>query len=77
MAEMYQDVNGKESSKRRWAGRYLTLGLVMAAGWFLLLAGVQITGTELKINFPWEIWIGILGLGGGLLGVTIFESKNK
>lgn len=76
MNTMYQDVNGKESSKRRWASRYLTVGLVMAGLWFALLIVVQFTKVELKISFPWEIWYGVVGFGAAILGVTIFEKKN-
>lgn len=72
-----QDINGKFSAKRKWAGRYLLAGLVWplmhyAAGLFLGLAG-----RELKIDFPLEIWYGLIGGGFAALGLTVFESKIK
>lgn len=75
--EINKDINGKESSKRVWAGRYLGLGLLMASIYFLAGIGLSVLGKEMLFTFPAEIWYGLLGLGGGLLGVTIFESKTR
>ena len=75
--KMLTDVNDKLSAKRVWAGRYLWLGIVMPIIWFLLKMASGIFHFEFEIKFPLDIWFGILGLGGGLLGFTIFETKNK
>lgn len=75
--EMLTDVNGKESSKRVWASRYLTVGLAMSVAWFLAHLVFSILKKEISFTFPYEMWYGILGFGAVLLGVTIFESRVK
>ena len=75
--EMLTDVNGKESAKRVWAGRYLVVGLAMAVVWFLAHLVLNIIQIPFSWTFPYEMWYGIVGFGAIALGVTIFESRVK
>lgn len=75
--EALQDVNGKPSAKRLWAGRYLLAALFMAVGHFLAGVAGSIFGFEYNFGFPSDIWYGMVAGGFGILGVTIFESKVK
>lgn len=75
--ESIKDVNGKESSKRVWAGRYLFTALFMAVGHFIAGVLSSIFGFEYSASFPHEIWYGMVGGGFGILGFTIFEKKNQ
>jgi len=75
--DMLTDINGKDSAKRIWGGRYLTVGLIMAIIWFIVYLGSVFVDKEFKIIFPYEMWYGIVGLGAGLIGIGIFETKNK
>lgn len=75
--EALQDINGKPSAKRLWAGRYLLAALLMIFIHFLADIGGSIFGYKYSVNFPTEIWYGMVGGGFGILGVTIFESKTK
>ena len=71
-----EDINGKESAKRKWAGRYLGIGLLTACLYFLMWGAAFILDKEL-LEFPYQLWFGIVGFGAAILGVTIFESKIK
>ena len=75
--KMLKDINGKKSAKRVWAGRYLFVGLAMAMIWFVVYVGSLFVEKEFTLKFPYEMWYGIVGFGSAILGVTIFESKNK
>ena len=75
--ETLKDVNGKESSKRLWAGRYLWVALFMALGHFIAGVLSGIFGWDYSVTFPHEIWYGMVGGGFGILGFTIFEKKNQ
>lgn len=72
-----KDVNGKDSSKRLWAGRYLLAALFMAIGHFISGVAGSIFGFDYSFEFPHEIWYGMVAGGFSILGVTIFESKVK
>ena len=72
-----QDVNGKESGKRYWAGLYLSFGLIMPVVWFILKLSSSFYGFEFDFEFPLNMWYGVVGFGAAVLGVTIFEVKNK
>jgi uncharacterized membrane protein len=71
------DTNGKESSKRYWANRVMTLSLIMVALHYVLTTLFAILKVGITIPFPTEIWYGLIGSGFALLGITIFESKTK
>ena len=75
--EANKDVNGKESSKRVIAFRFLNLALIMAIVYFLVVVYHGFRGTTLNVSFPFEMWYGLLALGGGAVGLTIFEKKVK
>lgn len=75
--EMLRDINNKTSAKRVWASRYLWVGLVMAAIWFLVYVGSVFVEKDFTLSFPYELWFGVVGFGSAILGVTIFETKNK
>ena len=77
MNETLKDVNGKESSKRLWASRYLLAALIMGVGHFLAGVLAGIFGWNYTAPFPHEIWYGMVGGGFAILGVTIFEKKNE
>ena len=72
-----KDVNGKDSAKRLWAGRYLLAALVMGFGHWLGTELSGIFGFEYNVHFPTEIWYGMVGGGFGILGFTIFEKKTQ
>ena len=74
---MLKDINGKKSAKRVWAGRYLGVGLGMALVWFVVYVGSLFVEKEFTLKFPYEMWYGIVGFGSAIIGVTIFEEKNK
>ena len=75
--QMLKDANDKVSAKRVWAGRYLFTGLAMALVWFIVYIGSLFIEKEFTLKFPYEMWYGIVGFGASILGVTIFETKNK
>ena len=74
---MLTDVNGKESAKRIWGSRYLTLGLAMSVVWFLAHIVLNVMQIPFNWTFPYEMWYGVVGFGAALIGISIFESKVK
>lgn len=73
-----QDINGKESAKRMWATRLLTLGYIMAI-FFVLMWSVAFFFFKKEITFPTflrDIWLGIMGSGTSVIIGTVFE-KSK
>ena len=72
------DINNKESAKRMWATRLLTLGYLMAI-FFVLMWAVMELFFEKKIVFPTflrDIWLGIMGAGTSVIIGTVFETKK-
>ncbi len=73
-----KDINGKESSKRLWAKRLLTLGILLAI-FFILMWAIAFLFFEKEIIFPTflrDIWLGIMGAGTSVIIGTVFE-KTK
>jgi hypothetical protein len=75
--EQMQDVNGKESSKRKTGIKLVNVGLAMALIFFLIGIGMSLFGKELKYSFPFDIWVTIMGAGASLLGITLVERFGK
>jgi len=74
---MKNDINGKESSKRFWAGKFLAVGLVMAMAYFAVEIVFAITSKPMTMQFPFEMWYGLIGGGWTAIGLTLFEKKIK
>jgi multidrug transporter EmrE-like cation transporter len=72
-----KDVNGKDSHKRKWSAKYLFTALAMGVLYFISLVIASFIGIKLNFQFPYELWFGIAGIGGGLAGFTVFEKKNQ
>ncbi len=73
-----EDINGKESSKRMWASRFLSLGFFMVI-FFMIIWGVLVVFTDKKIALPdklMEMWIWLMGFGTSILLGTIFEKPK-
>ena len=73
-----KDINGKESAKRMWATRLLTLGYLMAI-FFVLMWAVAFLFFEKEITFPTflrDIWLGLMAAGTGVILGTVFETKK-
>ena len=73
-----QDINGKDSSKRMWANRFLSLGFFMVI-FFVAVWGVLIIFTDKVIDFPdklMEMWIYLMGFGTSILLGTLFEKPK-
>lgn len=71
-----KDVNGKESSKRKHGGRFLTTALIVCITYFILL----ILGTLLNFKmfeFPVQLVTILASVGTALLGVTVFEKPKN
>ena len=75
------DINGKESSKRRQATRYLTATLIFCVTYFILL----VVGWVIKIiwnidvplfAFPVQLVAVTGSIGTALLGVIVFEKPK-
>jgi hypothetical protein len=75
--ESLKDIDGKESSKRKTGIKLVNFALVMAAIYFLAGVGLHLFGKEFKYQFPFDVWITIIGLGSSLLGVTLIERFGK
>mgnify|MGYP003649494958 CR=1 FL=1 len=70
-----QDVNGKESSKRKQGARFLTATLLLCISYFILLTVAWFIGRPL-FEFPVQL-VAILGsVGTTLVGVTVFEKPK-
>lgn len=77
MSEMNKDIDGKRSAKRVWADRLLWTGLGMAVIWFGLYVRVLYRGEVLSMEFPFEMWIGIMGSGLTAIGLTLGERHKS
>ena len=74
-----QDINGKQSAKRLWATRLLTLGYLMAI-FFVVMWGVAFLFFDKEIIFPTflrDVWLGLMAAGTGVILGTVFETKIK
>ena len=68
-----QDADGNESSKRVIGMRLVNISIWWALIDYSLRIGMSIFGTEIKFQFPYEIWLLLLTTGCGLLGITLVE----
>ncbi len=69
------DVNGKESSKRKHAVRFLTAALIMSVTYFSLLVIAWFFDKPL-FEFPLQLVTLVASVGTALLGVTVFEKPK-
>ena len=70
-----KDVNGKESSKRLWATRLLTLGFLLAI-FFVVMWAIAFLFYGKEITIPTslvQIWGGLMGAGTSVILGTVFE----
>jgi len=73
---MLKDINGKESSKRIWASRFLWTGLaIFGIKVFVALVDV-FTEKQYTFDFPTEQWLYIMGAGMLAMGFTLAEKKK-
>ena len=84
-----QDVNGKESAKRKWASRLLWVSIITFISYGILITSIgsftyltmedktQFEIVELISPYLKEMWIWIMVGGFGALGLTIFEFLNN
>ena len=73
---MLKDINGKESSKRIWASRFLWVGLaIFGIKVFVALVDV-FTEKQYTFDFPTEQWLYIMGAGMLAMGFTLAEKKK-
>lgn len=71
-----QDINGKESQKRKQGARFLTFTLAICTLYFIMLIASWFMDKDL-FQFPFEL-VAILGsIGTTLLGVTVFEKVKS
>jgi hypothetical protein len=72
------DVNGKESSKRKWAGIILRYAIVytsvMGVAKLLIVFGILTPVMEFEVDTA--LILGLFTVGAGLFGVTTFERQN-
>ena len=77
--EVLKDINGKASSKRKIGILFCKATLGFGLLHYFLTVALKIAfglGLIVKIDipFPTQIWLGFLGVGTSMLGVTVFES---
>ena len=77
MSEQLNDVNGKESSKRKTGIKLINVAMIMALTSFLIGIGLSLFGRVLIYAFPFDIWVTIIGAGASLLGITLVERFGK
>lgn len=68
-----QDVNGKDSSKRKYGMRLIDTAIYMALIHWAIGLGMSLFGREFTYEFPIDIWWTLIGLGASLLGITLAE----
>jgi len=71
------DIDGKKSSKRVWSGRITGVGLCMAVVWFIIYLRALLLGEQLSMEFPYEMWFGLMGAGVGGFGLVLGERFAK
>lgn len=70
-----QDINGKDSAKRKWGARMLWNSLAFfwfMVGLFLLLSAVGKPMAEIP-KFIMDMWYGLTNGGFSAIGLTIIE----
>lgn len=77
MRKVSEDIDGKESSKRKLGMRLLNIAITMAILHFGIGLGMSIAGKEFTYTFPLNIWLTFMGTGAGLLGITLIERFSK
>ncbi len=73
MSNINTDIDGKKSHKRVWSGYLLGSGLAMAWIWFAIFCGKLFVDKELSMEFPFEMWIGLVGAGMTGIGLVLGE----
>ena len=71
------DVDGKESSKRKYGMKLLNHGIYIAEAYILVSVGMAAFQREFSYEFPFEVWLTFMGTGAGLLGITLVERFKK
>ena len=74
---MNKDIDGKNSSKRIWSGRIVGVALIMASIWFGVYVRALLLGEELSMEFPFEMWFGLMGAGVSGFGLVLGERFAK
>lgn len=74
---VYNDVDGKESSKRKNGAKLLTVGIAMAIIYFMVGIVMALVQREFNYQFPLEIWWTFMASGSGLLGITLVERFGR
>jgi len=77
MTDTNNDIDGKRSSKRIWSGRITGTGLAMAVVWFIVYIRALLLGEVLSMEFPYEMWLGLMGAGLGGFGLVLGERFAK
>jgi len=77
MSRLNNDINGKESTKRKLGMRLLNIGIAIALLHIAVGLGLSIAGKEYNYTLPFQIWVTFMGTGTGLLGFTLFEKISK
>ena len=75
--ESLKDINGKESSKRKYGARLLNIGLAMGAIFFLTGLIMNVLGKVFDYEFPIDIFWTFVGSGSSLLGLGLVERFGK
>jgi len=71
-----KDINGKESSKRKFGGLFLYATLIMVVVYFAILIIVWGIGKPV-FEFPTQLFAITGSIGTTLLGVTVFEKVKS
>jgi len=77
MSDVNKDVDGKTSAKRIWSGRLLGSGLLMSWIWFVVYIKFLWCGEVLSMDFPFEMFFGVMGAGMTGLGLVLGERYTK
>ncbi len=72
-----QDIDGNESSKRKYGMRLLNIGLSMGAIFFLAGLIMSLFGKVFNYEFPIDIFWTFIGSGSSLLGLGLVERFGK
>lgn len=75
--KVYQDIDGKESSKRKTGIKIVYVALFMSLTHFIVGIGMSLFGKEFTYSFPFDMWLSLLGIGASLLGITVLERFPK
>lgn len=77
MSDLNNDIDGKRSSKRIWSGRIVATGLGIAVVWFAVYIRALFLGEVLSMEFPYEMWFGLMGAGLGGFSLVLGERYAK